>query len=324
MKLRNSRLVASLGRLGSRLGRTAHRLWNKLLSPKVRTLFFVYPIALFFIAASLVFLLLDFTSSDYLSIIAYVCFGFAALLLAYSVYTAVIFGPSLVRIVKARILKNPIAARLALNWGFRTLVTATISFGVSILNAAFNAYLGITERSIWFGVLACYYIFFALMRGGVLLFHRKNSSGDSDATLAAKNYRNCGIKLLLLNLTLSSAIAQMIFDDRAFSYKDWFIFAFAAYAFYKIAQAIRNFLKARKQDVLTIRAIRDIGLIDAAVSILALQTALLHTFSSGEVNVSAFNTLTGSVVSIFTVTMSILMIRRGAREVRASKTALSE
>ena len=129
----------------------------------------------------------------------------------------------------------------------------------------------------------------------------------------------CGILLLILYAALSSAIAQMIFDDRGFSYKDWLIFAFAAYAFYKIIMAVRNAIKARRQDDLTIQAIREINLVDAAVSILALQTALLHTFGDGSVDISLFNTLTGSVVSIFSVGLSIMMIVRGHKKIKELK-----
>ena len=47
---------------------------------------------------------------------------------------------------------------------------------------------------------------------------------------------------------------------------------------------------------------------DALVSILALQTALLTMFSEGEVNISIFNTFTGIVVSLLSVGIGIYMI----------------
>ena len=78
--------------------------------------------------------------------------------------------------------------------------------------------------------------------------------------------------------------------------------------------AIYNLFKARKQDDLTVQAIRNINLMDAAVSILALQTALLNTFSGEGVNISLFNTLTGSVVSLFTLGLGVFMIIKANKE----------
>jgi hypothetical protein len=111
----------------------------------------------------------------------------------------------------------------------------------------------------------------------------------------------------------------MIFEDRLFTYADWTVFAFAAYAFFKISMSIYNFFKARKQDDLTVEAIRNINLTDGAVSILALQTALLHAFQSGQVDVSAFNTLTGIAVSAVTLALGIYMVIKGNKELRKEK-----
>ena len=121
---------------------------------------------------------------------------------------------------------------------------------------------------------------------------------------------------MILNAALSSAIAQMIFDDRSFEYKDWLIYAFAAYAFYKIIMSVRNAIKARRQDDLTIQAIREINMVDAAVSILALQTALLHTFSDPGMDISLFNTFTGTAVSLFSLGLSVSMIVRGSKIIK--------
>ena len=82
---------------------------------------------------------------------------------------------------------------------------------------------------------------------------------------------------------------------------------------------MRNAIKARRQDDLTIQAIREINMVDAAVSILALQTALLHTFSDATVDISLFNTLTGSAVSLFSITLSIMMIVRGSKKIKEIK-----
>ncbi|MBQ8302847.1 MAG: hypothetical protein IJX97_04815 [Clostridia bacterium] len=279
----------------------------------------IYIFTLVFITVALLMLFVDYEGSR-LAILAYTSFGLAGVSLAYSVYTIVIYAPGLKGRILSLLSSKEITRRLLHNWGFRTIITSTFSFGMSVFSSVTNAYLGISERSIWFGALAAYYIFLALMRSGLLLYHKTKKDYENEAMLRAKKYRICGIWLLILNITLSSAIAQMIFDDRSFEYKDWLIYAFAAYAFYKVIMSVRNAIKARKQDDLTIQAIREINMVDGAVSILALQTALLHTFSDASVNISLFNTLTGSAVSLFSLGLSISMIIRGNKIIKELKT----
>ena len=72
--------------------------------------------------------------------------------------------------------------------------------------------------------------------------------------------------------------------------------------------SIINFVRAHKQTDLTVSAIRNINLADALVAILALQTALLTTFSDGTMNISLMNTLTGTLVSLCTVGIAIYML----------------
>ena len=264
-------------------------------------------------------ILLTAEMSGGLEIISYVFYGLSALGLAYAVCVFIMGGPRIKRMAVEHLYRNPLTNKLISNYGFRTLITSTVAFGMSLINSVVNAYLGISERSIWFGALAAYYILLALMRSGMLTYQIKPGDFESGAMIRAKIYVRCGLLLLILNAALSSAIAQMIFDDRSFEYKDWLIYAFAAYAFYKVIMSFINAVKAGRQENLAIRAVREINTVDAAVSILALQTALLHTFTDGSVDISLFNTLTGSAVSLFSLSLSISMIIRGRKRIKEIK-----
>ena len=98
------------------------------------------------------------------------------------------------------------------------------------------------------------------------------------------------------------------------------IYAVAAYAFYKIIAGVVNFVRARRQPDIVVEAVRNIHLADACVSILALQTALLSAYRDPEMAVSLFHTLTGSAVSLLTLTLGVLMIRKGGRLQKKMKT----
>ena len=296
------------------------RFWQKLNAPKTWFLIAWYALTLTAIVGALLILFVEYQGT-FLEYVAYGLFALAAVSLTYTVYTLVKFMPALKRGVIRILEGNALTREMMRNYGYRTVVFAIGTFGMSVLFSAFNAYLGISSKSIWYGALAAYYILLALLRGGILAHHNTRRKGkmDNQAMQAAKTYRTCGWLLLVLNTALSSAIAQMIFDDQFFTYADWTVFAFAAYAFFKISMSIYNFFKARKQDNLTVEAIRNINLTDAAVSILALQTALLHTFQTGKVDVSAFNTLTGIAVSAVAFALGIYMVIKGNKEVRKEK-----
>lgn len=274
--------------------------------------------------AALCMLLVDYEGNA-LSIVAYTLFGFAGVSLTYSVYLLVRLAPHAKQNAKAFLERYPFTRLLLQNYGFRTVIFAIGSFAISVAFSLFNGYMGIVNRSIWYGALAAYYIALAFLRGGILLYH-KGKIGKSktvDFTLdeyaKANVYKNSGIVLLILCAALSSAIAQMIFSDAHFIYVGWTIYAYAAYAFYKITMSIVHLFRATRQSDLTVQAIRNVNFADASVSILALQTALLATFSDGQFNASLMNTVTGVAVSAFSIGLGVYMIITAHKKIRALK-----
>ena len=83
--------------------------------------------------------------------------------------------------------------------------------------------------------------------------------------------------------------------------------------------SIINLFKARKQTDMTVQAIRNVNLADAAVSILALQTALLGTFSADGVNVGLFNTLTGIAVSLLSIGIGVQMVAYANKKLKETR-----
>lgn len=293
-------------------------LWKKILNPPTVAKILTFIVTILSAVGALLMLLVDYETNA-LAIVAYTLFGIAGVSLAYSVYLIIPLFPKIKSGSIAWMEKREFTHLLLRNFGFRTVIFAIGSFLMSLLFSGFNAYMGIANRSIWYGALATFYISLAFLRGGVLIYH-KNKMGkgraQNDEYVKAKVYRNSGIITLVLNIALSSAIAQMIFSDAHFTYIGWTVFAYAAYAFYKITAAIISFIRAHKQEDLTIRAIRNINLVDALVSILALQTALLTMFSEGDINISLFNTLTGIAVSTLSVGIGIYMIVSANKKIK--------
>ncbi|MBE5751886.1 MAG: hypothetical protein E7357_05685 [Clostridiales bacterium] len=276
---------------------------QKLKTPTGKFLALWYALTILCVGGALALVVI--APSGVWAIVSYVLYALAAVTFGYTVYTLVLFAPRVKRGVMRYIKRTRFGRRLLEHYGFRTVVFAAVSFVFNVLYALFNGLVAIASRSIWYGALATYYIVLTFMRGGIISYHGKSAT-ERSPKVELRKYRSCGILLTTLPLCLSFAILQMVVDGSAFVRWGWTVFAFAAYAFYKITMAIYNVFKARKMDDMTLRALRSIGLADAMVSILALQTTLLYAFSTG--NNGAANALTGGVVCALTVVIGVYML----------------
>lgn len=241
-------------------------LWKKILNPPTWAKVLTFIITLLSATLSLVMVGLGLENGA-LAIIAYILFGVAGVSLTYSVYLIIPLFPKLKSGTIVWMEKHNFTHLLLRNFGFRTVIFAIGSFVMSLLFSGFNAYMGIANRSIWYGALAAFYIALAFLRGGVLVYHKnkigKKTQDQNDEYIKAKVYRNSGIITLILNVALSVEIGQMIFSDAHFTYIGWTVFAYAAYAFFKISVSIVALIRAHKQDDLTVRAIRNINFVDS-------------------------------------------------------------
>ena len=219
----------------------------------------------------------------------------------------------------AKLDSNKVTRRF-LNYDFRTVIFTVVSLIITTGYAAFYAMLGVALLSLWFGMLAWYYVMIVVMRAFVVFYHRaKRKRGENaieykEKIIRAKVYRNCGIIISLLTLPLSITIMMMVARKATFSHAGLMIYVSATYTAYKVVMTIRHLVKARRSSDLTVRTVRNINLADMCVSILALQTAMFNSFSP-DVDWSAFNAVTGAVVCLLTVIIGVFMIVGSKREI---------
>ena len=258
-------------------------------------------------------------SDPLLQIISYPIYGVAAIILSYAVYTVVFYWGSMRSGLIALIRSVPFGARMLDRYGFRTVVFASLSLLLNTAYALFNGIIGILSRSLWYGALGGYYLGLTVMRG-VLVTYYKNRWKTEDTlkqkTHDHRKFRTVGILLCVLPFTLSFAILEMVTEGAAFVHYDWTVFAFAAFAFYKAIMAVRNFFLARGNENATILALRNIGLADAMVTILALQSSLLYSFGEGA-DYRMANILTGAVVCFGTLAIGVVMIISSTKKLRS-------
>ncbi|MBQ4509718.1 MAG: hypothetical protein II984_03245 [Clostridia bacterium] len=206
--------------------------------------------------------------------------------------------------------------RIFNNKEYRRKTIELFSLIFSFVFGIFNGTLSIISKSVWFLMLSIYYIALSVGRLGIY-YYKKNK--EQNRLSSIKLYRNSGLFLLVMNFAIGVAVLQIVFIERGFKYPGLFIYAVATYAFTKITLAIINISKTRGAENYTELSLRSMNLIDAGVSILALQTALLTEFSEPGANFRIANGLTGSAVFIFTLVFGIYMIIKAQKKIKKIK-----
>lgn len=186
------------------------------------------------------------------------------------------------------------------DYRYRTVTFAIPGMLVCILYALFNGIIGMVSLSPWFGTLAAYYLLLSVMRIAAFQQNKKvqDQNGNKKRLLEEiALYKSCGILFLFMTIVLMGAVVLLLTSENGKSYPGFTIYAVAAYAFYKIIMSVINVIKTRKMKSPLLMTIRDIGFIDACVSILSLQTAMFAAFGAEDVFFTKMmNGITGSAV----------------------------
>ncbi len=199
----------------------------------------------------------------------------------------------------------------------RTILFAMGSSFTSALMAAYYCILAALSFSVWYTTLAAYYGVLILMRGALLISRmrgrQKREKARERALRDAKGYLAAGILLCLLSFVFSGILALTVVKNYYHAYAGLTIYVAALYATIKMVFGIMNFLKAQKYEDLTVRALRNINIADALVSVVALQAAMLQTFPDGTIYPPTFNAVTGGIAGALILALGTYMAFRGLR-----------
>ncbi len=295
------------------------KLLLRLKEPNLIILCANWAITLAGIIGSLVMVVLSYTG-----IFSYVVYVIASLSLAYSVYTAVKFVPTLKERVMTSLKRKKLVKDYLENYSFKTIVGATLSLIINLGFVAFNSVFAFLSNSVWYGASAVYYFLLCLLKGGLFFADnklQKKANNDENIILNGqlKNYRICGIAILILELAMTGVVTLMILRQSPTQYSDIIAITLAAYTFYKITFSIINVVKARAHNNPQIQSFRNIGLAETAVSLVSLQLALVSTFSDGATDMTILNAIVGFAACAFTIALGIYMIIKATMKLKKLK-----
>lgn len=286
---------------------TWKKFFKMIFYPHLAFILLFLPVSVAFLVFSLVF----YDSTAGVSIASY-------LLAFYMLVVVCLRIPRMIEFCKSVKNNNKLVNKLTSDAHLRLNISL---YGSLLWDGAFAIFqlgLGFGYGSIWFYSMSAYYIMLAVMRF-FLLKHTLAFKANEMAEMEAKKYRLCGWLLLVMNLALAVIITLIIYWDKPFHQHEIVAITLATYTFVTLAVAIRSYIKYKKYNSPVYSSAKTITLIAACVSVLTLETTLLNTFG-GETS-PLFDRIilgcTGLAITVFTLTVAIIMIVKGSQRLKS-------
>ena len=289
------------------------KIGKKLLFPPIGLMVIL-------VLVSAVALILVFVKGMAQSIPAYIVYVLAFYTLSVVTVFCAMVLPKQYSTIKQKIYDDPLGNRFLTDRVFRTNVSLSVSFVISMLYVGLNLWSWHMLKSYWFTVLAVYYSVMAVMRFLLVRYVRIQKIG-TNILGEWKRSRICACILLLINLSLSGAVLMILYQQKGYDYPGIMIYVMALYTFYALTMSIVDIVKYRKMGSPVMSTAKIVSLSAALVSMLNLETAMFAQFGADMApeHQRIFIILTGAGVSITVVALSVLLIVNANKEIRRIK-----
>jgi len=287
--------------------------WKKiglnLLYPHLAVIICLLPISIAF----LVFSLIHLGANSFIAIISYLLSFYVLLVICFRM-------PRIIQFCKNFKKENKYMQKWFSDVHLRVNVSLYGSLIWNVGFAIFQLGLGFYHNSFWFYSLFAYYVMLGVMRF-FLLKHTRKYKLNEQRDIEIKKCIFTGWLLLAMNLTLAVIIFFMVYLNKTFEHHMITTIAMATYTFVTFAFAIINFVRYKKYNSPIYSTAKIITLIAGSVSMLTLETTMLSTFGAMESPLfkQIMLSLTGIAVIAFTITMAIIMIIKGNKQLKNSQ-----
>ena len=285
-----------------------NKFLNAIFYPHLAFIIAFLPISITLLTYSLIY----FKTTSVISIISYLIAFYMLIVLCLRI-------PRFIKFLKTIKTENKYINKwftdthLRINFSLYSSLIWNVAFGV------FQLALGFTHNSFWFYSMSAYYVVLAIMRF-FLLKHTKVYKANQNQELELKKYILCGWFLLFINIILAVIIFFIVYWNRTFVHHEITTITLAAYTFVTFTYAIINIVKYKKYNSPIYSSAKWISLISACVSMITLETTMLTTFGEGqEVFRQIITGCTGGAVVVFTITIAIIMLVNGYKQIKDIK-----
>lgn len=226
--------------------------------------------------------------------------------------------PKRYKAIKQKVYDHPLGNKYMTDAEFKVRISLYVSLAINLMYSAFKLFSGIFYASFWIGAIAVYYILLSVIRFILLQHMEKKKDGGMIAEY--QSYRVSAVLMMLLNLTLSGIVLNMIIKNEAVAYSDIFVITSATYTFYILTVSIVDIIKYRKYNSPVMSAAKAIRFAQALVSLLSLEASMLVQFGDDESLRRTMLALTGAGVCVIVLTMSVYMIVRANKQIKKLQT----
>ena len=286
--------------------------WKKfglnLLYPHLAVILCLLPISIAFLILSLLYL----GTESIIAIMSYLLAFYVLLVISFRV-------PRIISFFKKVKTENKYIDRYFNDVRLRINVSLYGSLIWNTTFAIFQLFLGFYHNSFWFYSMFAYYIMLGIIRF-FLLKHTRKYNANEQTSIELKKYVISGWLLLAMNLALAIIVFFIVYWNKTFEHHMITTIAMAAYTFFTFTFAIINIVKYKKYNSPVYSAAKNLSLIAGCVSMLTLETTMLTTFGSGESELlkQILLPLTGVAVIGFAITIAIMMIYNGSKQLKQS------
>lgn len=257
------------------------------------------------------------------SIIAY----FAYVIAFYAVFVISLFLfmvlPKHYKEIKQKIYETSLGNRYMTDATFKVRISLYISLAINLGFSIFKLISSVIYSSFWLGAEAIYYVLLSSIRF-ILLGFMLGKNNKEGMIAEYRRYHLSAIMMMLINLTLSAIVLNMILKNKSYEYSDVFVIATATYTFYTLTVSIIDIVRYRKYKSPVLSAAKALRFAAALVSLLSLETVMLMQFGNDESFRRLMTALTGAGVFIIVFGMSVYMIIRANREIKRLRSEWNE
>ena len=183
----------------------------------------------------------------------------------------------------------------------RMITTASLVLVINVAYAVGNLFVGVSDHSWWFITLGVYYLILSTMRLTTIIISPKVKYGVASIYV--------GIMLMVTSIPLLTIVVLCFVREVGTKFNEIIMITMATYSFSKITLAIINLIKIRRGSSEREKALKNISLADAFVSIASLQRSMIVSFGDmSQVDIKLFNVLTGTGVSIVIFLLGLNML----------------
>lgn len=194
----------------------------------------------------------------------------------------------------------------------KTVVSAVPMIMFDFMYATFAAVIAAIYASAWLAMMSIYYFFLTIMKIRLMYRAGRGFFSRNEKFSKGNNLKSFSKWLFFMDLLLLVALYFMTRRGLTHEYPGFLVDVIAIYVVYKMSAAVFNMFRARKHGTLVAKELRIIGIVEALVSVLALESALNFTYGNRyEICSNRTMFLTGGGIFVFIMIIVVIGRIRG-------------